>query len=369
MVAGLKAGPGKFGMGRVCGSVTTCATLCAVGWRGCLRSPSFSAGVEVGTPIRDMTVFSISHWQSAMEFDLSVEHNIDMKRFISLVQAEIPAVPALSRFYYFPSDVDLNARTEVHDNPSLELFMVQASSPLSTLKLYISPGPTSPGEAPTPSFASLPRAEVETLAKRYFSSRLASRGPRTASSVHSETSSNRRAIRSAVLPRDSACVVCGESRRAKLEASHKASVAFVRSCGLSSTELSFNGVMLCNACHKLFDAFFWCVRKGKVVVSDALKRHPSLGVAWRARSGAHLRLNDVFRREWPAATAWAAHQRAFCMMEGEDPQSREPPVVCDHCWSVFVDAPALSRHRCRAVSGGGIPEEAGGEDEAGGEEA
>ena len=318
----------------------------------------------VSAAVGDVVVISIRHWQSAMEFDLPVGLDSGFSQFKAMVQAEVPAVPPLSRFYHFPSADHLNARTEVRDDSTLNAYMMLAALPPFTHKLYISPGPGSPGEFPTPSFAALPRAEVEALARGYFSARLASRGASATPSVHSETSSNRRAIRQAVISRDMTCVVCGSTQL--LDAahiiSHKASVGFVQSCGISTTETASNGVMLCFSCHKLFDSFFWCVRRGTVVVSEALKRHPELGVVWRERSGALLRLNSQFKREWPAPSAWAAHQRAFCMMEGEDPLSRAPPVVCHSCSVVLVNDRALRRHRCSPVRRLEVPEEAGEEE-------
>ena len=277
---------------------------------------------------------------------------------------EVPFVSSTDRLYFFNNPADLNERVRVDDDVSLRAFLQ-----LDKLVLYILKSSISPGAPPLASPPQLMAKDLVDEAARYIPGRLASRGgiASAAQSVTSEGASTKRRIKDAILPRDTACVVCGESSPDQLQAahiiSHKAIPGVAMRYGIPSTESERNGMILCYPCHQLFDSYYWTVRSQKIVVSHALAQHPELGARWRDRIGALLCLGPRFRAVWPLATVLATHQREFALLEGEKPAERSAPPVCLACGVVLSTHDNLSNHasKCKSKRVPAVSEEVAGE--------
>ena len=162
-----------------------------------------------------------------------------------------------------------------------------------------------------------------------------------------------------ILRRDGpACVLCRSS--SLLEAAHvlprTTGPELLYKAGLVDANETLNGILLCTPCHRLYDAFMWCLDlTSGVVVADALLCDAALGGAWGARVGAQLRKpgDAVWALRWPPPSVWAASLGLF-----NDARTRRhtkadaAPHHCNVCGDRWVLLRGLTRHTCRGAKAG-----------------
>ena len=166
-------------------------------------------------------------------------------------------------------------------------------------------------------------------------------------------------FRANILKRDgNACVLCSNS--SLLEAAHvlprTTGPELLYKAGLIDANETLNGILLCTPCHRLYDAFMWCLDlTSGVVVADALLCDAALGGLWGARVGAQLRKPDdaVWALHWPPPSVWAASLGLF-----HDARARRhakadaAPHHCNVCGDRWVLLRGLTRHICRGAKAG-----------------
>ena len=185
-------------------------------------------------------------------------------------------------------------------------------------------------------------------------------GARSGSSVGSRATAIQQLFRKQLLWRDgSVCVLCAAT--SELQAAHivprVAVEAKLEAAGLPDANVVSNGVILCISCHRLHDAFMWCVdASGRVRVADALKHDAELGSLWTERGAGALSLAQPSRsdkaRWWPTASVWAADAASFDEARGERHRLADlRPFVCASvCRARFKTAGGLQRHACKGRS-------------------